>query len=304
MSGPQKTRRTLRPASSTVIAPDDRRFRRAQAKPVARRRRERLRKVLSVLKTVCLLGTIGGGGYLGTQFVLESSAFRVSRIAVDGHSRLSAGEVSTILDELRGQPILTVDLEAWRERIEGASWVVAAELHRVLPNTIEVAIVERAPMAIGRFDGALYLIDRSGFVIDEFGPHYAEFDLPIVDGLVRAEPGDGADHDARASLAARLIGALASQPELFRRVSQVDVSDPRNAVVLLDGDDARLHLGDSAFAERLQSYLELAPALRERVPQMEYVDLRFDSRVFVRPAAGIRPRVSRPGSRAVATTFD
>ena len=34
----------------------------------------------------------------------------------------------------------------------------------------------------------LYLVDASGDVIDEFGPQYAEFDLPIVDGLVaRAE---------------------------------------------------------------------------------------------------------------------
>ena len=28
----------------------------------------------------------------------------------------------------------------------------------------------------------------------------------------------------------------------------------------------------------------LAPALRERVPAIDYVDLRFDERVYVRPA--------------------
>jgi cell division septal protein FtsQ len=69
-----------------------------------------------------------------------------------------------------------------------------------------------------------------------------------------------------------------------RRVSQIDVSDVRDAVVILDGETALLHLGDTQFAERLQSYLDLAPALHARVPNIDYVDLRFDERVYVRPA--------------------
>jgi cell division septal protein FtsQ len=68
------------------------------------------------------------------------------------------------------------------------------------------------------------------------------------------------------------------------RVSQIDVSDARNAVVLLDGDPTSVRLGDEHFVERLESYVELAPALRERVPEIEYVDMRFGDRVYVRPA--------------------
>jgi hypothetical protein len=65
----------------------------------------------------------------------------------------------------------------------------------------------------------------------------------------------------------------------------VDVADARDAVVMLDRDPARLHLGDQDFVARLESYLELSPALHSRVPQIDYVDLRFDRRVFVRPSA-------------------
>jgi len=67
-------------------------------------------------------------------------------------------------------------------------------------------------------------------------------------------------------------------------VSQIDVSDPHDAVVLLAGDTARLHVGDDRFVDRLQSYVELAPTLRQRVPEIDYVDLRFGERVYVRPA--------------------
>ena len=144
---------------------------------------------------------------------------------------------------------------------------------------------ERAPIGLCRLSDHLYLVDATGTVIDEFGPQYADLDLPIIDGLSPAAGGAGPAIDpGRAELAAAVVHALASHRALARRVSQIDVRDANDAVVILDGDTALLHLGDSHFAERLQSYLELAPALHERVPDIDYVDLRFDERVYVRPA--------------------
>jgi cell division septal protein FtsQ len=57
-----------------------------------------------------------------------------------------------------------------------------------------------------------------------------------------------------------------------------------DAVVMLQDDSALLHLGEDKFLERLQSYVDLAPALREQVREIDYVDLRFGDRVYVRPA--------------------
>ena len=58
-----------------------------------------------------------------------------------------------------------------------------------------------------------------------------------------------------------MIDDLASDAELARRLSQIDVSDSHDAVVLLDDDPALLHLGDEQFVERLHSYLDIAAAL-------------------------------------------
>ncbi len=61
--------------------------------------------------------------------------------------------------------------------------------------------------------------------------------------------------------------------------------DSHDAVVMLQDDAALLHLGEEKFLERLQSYVDLAPALRDQVREIDYVDLRFGERVYVRPAA-------------------
>ncbi len=91
-------------------------------------------------------------------------------------------------------------------------------------------------------------------------------------------------------LTERFIDALASRPDLRRRVSQVDVSNARDVVVMLDSDPAGLHLGDARFVERLTTYLELSADAARAFRGLDYVDLRFDERVYVRPRGKRRLR--------------
>ena len=268
-----------------VSAPSDRRFRRAHVTPSRKPRLFHLswRKAGRVALVLAILGY---AGYAAIRRVLTADALTITRISVSGNSRLSKGEVVALLDGIRGANMLTVDLDDWRRTLLSSPWVADAAIRRVLPGTVAVAISERQPMGIGRINNELYLIDDRGGLIDQFGPNYAEFDLPIIDGLAAA-PRDSATlvDPARAALAARVLAALQARPDLARRVSQIDVSDDRDATLLLKGDTALVRVGTEQFVERLQSYLDLAPALRERIAAIDSVDLRFDQRVYVRPAA-------------------
>jgi cell division protein FtsQ len=224
-------------------------------------------------------------------------AFQVDRIVVRGNQRLSNGEVLALLQGLRGQSILTIDLEEWRQALLRSPWVADAVLRRTLPSTVDVTIEERAPLGIGRIDGVLYLVDDVGAIIDEYGPSYADLDLPIIDGL-SSDPDEDTTDVYRAMLARRLLEALRVR-RMAGQISQIDVSDARNAVVLLEGDPTLIRLGSERFVERLQSYFDLAPALRERVPAIDYVDLRFDERVYVRPSK--KRTTPRPRGAAAKT---
>jgi cell division protein FtsQ len=274
-----------------VAAPADKRFRRARVTP-ARKARFFEFTWIKVARAAALLALVIYGVYRATSLVLTADALTITRINVSGNSRLSRGEVVSLLDGLRGTNMVTVDLESWRQKLLSSPWVADAAIRRVLPGTVAVAISERQPMGIGRVGDELYLIDDRGGVIDQFGPNYAEFDLPIIDGLAAAPRDNGPLIDApRAELAAHVLEALQGRPDLAKRVSEIDVTDVRDAVLLLKGDTALVRVGNEQFAERLQSYLDLAPTLRERVAAIDYVDLRFDERVYVRPqGSGPRPQ--------------
>jgi cell division protein FtsQ len=268
-----------------IAAPVDKRFRRARVSPSRRRPWRRSWPVMTSAAVACAAGLYAS--YRAADVARASEALTISRITVSGNTRLSRGEVLALLGGARGTNMLTVDLEAWRRELLDSPWVADAAIRRVLPGTLAVAISEREPMGIGRINGRLYLIDRDGTIIDEFGPNYAEYDLPIIDGLAAPPRRGGAlIDDARAALAGRLLADLQSRPAIARLVSQIDVTDERGASVILEGDTARVRIGDDRFVERLQSYLEIRQALRERIPDIDYVDLRFDERVYVRPQGG------------------
>ena len=265
-----------------VAAPADKRFRRARVTP-ARRSRFLQFTWIKAARAAVLLPIGLYGIYRVTALVLNAQALTITRISVSGNSRMSRGEVVALLDGLRGTNMVTADLESWRQKLLGSPWVAEAAIRRVLPGTVAVAISERQPMGIGRVGNDLYLIDDRGGIIDQFGPNYAEFDLPVIDGLAVPRDNGPRIDEARAALAARALGSLRTRPDLAKRVSEIDVSDVRNAVLILKGDTALVRVGNEQFAERLQSYLDLAPALRERINAIDYVDLRFDERVYVRP---------------------
>jgi cell division protein FtsQ len=267
-----------------VAAPADKRFRRAHVKP-SRRRRGWHAVAKPAIKVGLLALVLAYGVYRMSAVAAQAHVLQIDRISIRGNERLSNSEVMALLNGLRGESLVWTDLDAWRRRLLGSSWVRDASLRRSLPSTVEVVVAERQPIGVGRINGEMYLIDERGIVIDRYGPQHADLDLPIVDGLSIRSSDDGSMADqGRAELAARVIGSLKARPPLAKRLSQVDVRDVHNVAVLLNDDPAVIRLGDDRFLQRLEAYLDLAPTLHERVAEIDYVDLRFDDRVYVKPA--------------------
>jgi cell division protein FtsQ len=275
-------RRGLPLAAAGVAAPADRRFRRPDVRPG---RNRRLRQIVWRTSRPILVGLgVIAAAYWAVDAVLASWMFKVDQIAVTGTARLSTADVEGLVADVRGQNILRVDLDRTRQQLLASSWIASATLSRTLPSTLEIQVVERTPMVLARSGQQLHLVDDTGVIIDTFGARYRDLDLPIVDGLIRSPSKGVLAVDAeRAALAKRLMDALAQRPDLRQRVSQIDVSSAHDAIVLLDRDPTLLHLGDRLFVERIRAYLDLVPTLRERLGEIDYVDLRFEERLYVRP---------------------
>lgn len=258
----------------------DRRFRRARGRGEQTSRQVWSARVWRASKIGVLTSAVVWAAIFGYTAVTASAWFSVQDIRVRGNDRLSTGEVSMLLDGLRGSNVVLAALDPWRDRLLGSPWVKDAALRRVLPDVVDVTILERDAVAIVRAGRSLFLMDADGVTIDEYGPRYASLDLPIVEGLRIDVEAPAADAPRTLALAALddLGGA-----GLLWRVSQLDVSRTRDVVVTMTDDPTLLHLGDVKFAERLQSYIDMSRRLQAMTSELEYVDLRFEDRVYLRP---------------------
>ena len=273
-----KPRRGLPPAAAGIPVPSDKRFRRSEVRPKTRRnwRRTLIRAGWMSGAVVVVLGF----AFWIVGLVINAPILRVKYVDPSGNRRLTNAAVEEILSGIKQEPLLRVDLEKYREQLAASPWVASAELWRVLPSTVRIRIVERKPLALARSAGQLYLVDGEGMVIDHMGPNYSDLDLPIVDGLGNSLSIGSRVETARVSLVERLVHDLSPRPDLLDRLSQVDVSSPRNAIVTLRDEPAALYLGDEQFLNRLERWLQTASSIRAQFTIEDHVDLRYDNLMF------------------------
>jgi cell division protein FtsQ len=263
-------------------------------RPVRRVRRGASRLVLA-LQLAGAAAVALAGLWAGYARVMASGHLRVAQVQVRGGQFLSEGEVRELLGPAVGENILRLDIEALKGRLRASPWVAEATVTRALPDTLEVEIRERVPLALAELE-RLYLMDGEGVLIDIYGPRTAGFDLPIVRGLA------GFEAEARRDRAQRAGALLADLGDLASEVSEVSVTDSGDLRVVLKGPGEVLLLGPPPCRSRLLTFLGLRRDLAERAPGAEYFDLRFRDRIYAKqkppptpPAAvGAPPGPTRP----------
>ena len=99
--------------------------------------------------------------------LLTSPILSVRKVTVEGVVYADPEKVGAVVASLKGDPILTADLQGATESLEAISWVEKARVSMHLPSRVHIEIVERRPIAFYRaVDGFNRVIDLDGRVLD------------------------------------------------------------------------------------------------------------------------------------------
>lgn len=203
--------------------------------------------------------------------------FRIEEVTVSGRGRTALDDVAAALGAPHGAPILAVDLERVKDRLESIPSVKMAAVERHLPGALHLALVERTPVAIWQNNGAHVLVDHDGHQIP--GTVAGFEDLPLV-------VGDGAG--ARAD---ELLTMLAAEPSLAARVkAAVRVGNRRWNVILDDavhGVEVRLPEDQAEAAWHRLAQLEREKGVTNR--QVAMIDLRTPDRLVLKTERAASP---------------
>lgn len=197
--------------------------------------------------------------------------FTLERVDVQGAPDMAMADILRAAALTKGAPILDLNLEALRKRVEAAGWTEDVKVVRLLPDTLIIAVVPRPPAAVWQHQGVSRVIDHEGRPIGGADP--ARFpDLPLV-------VGDGAAEQAGA-----ILSQLHKRSRLAGRIDAlIRVDGRRWDLRLKDGALIQLPaLGVDAALDRLD---ELDQKQRLLSLGFERVDLRDPEAIAVRPRA-------------------
>jgi cell division protein FtsQ len=258
------------------VAPEETPFLRPKTRTRVRRaRRGWVGRTLLVAQLAGATAIVVAGAWAAYAKVMGSERLRVAHVEVRGDRFLSEGEVRELLGPAVGENILGLDIDALKAHLRASPWVADATVRRTLPDTLEVEVRERVPLALAEMD-RLYLMDAEGTLIDIYGPRTAGFDLPIVRGLA------GVAGDVRRDRAERAGALLADLADLAAEVSEVQVEETGDLRVVLRGPGEVLRMGQPPYHSAFATFLALRRELAARCPRAEYFDLRFRDRIYAK----------------------
>jgi len=188
---------------------------------------------------------------------------------VQGATPQAAADILKAAALSKDQPILHLDLDALRGRVERVGWVKSAKVIRLLPDTIVIAVTQRQTLAVWQHAGRTLVIDSDGRAIPEADP--GQFtDLPLV-------VGEGADQAAPA-----VLKLLAPRSRLMEKLDAVvRVDDRRWDLRTKDGGLIQLPAdGEAAALDQLDKLDQ-----QSRILDLGFarIDLRDPDLVAVRP---------------------
>ncbi len=271
----------------------------ADPAPVRARRRRRLqRRAVYAGAAMGAIASLAAGSWYATRtgmfatilapiearIVAESAAVHltVQSVEVVGRQRADRDAILQALRVRRGTPILSVDLDAAKTRLEALPWVRSAAVERLLPEGILVRLVEHRPLAIWQHQHRFDVIDQAGAII----PHARVEDFPNLPQLVGKDAPDAASD---------LISMLASEPDLARHVTAATRMGGRRWNLELDnGIEVALPEDEAEAAWHRLAALDRTDRLLER--DITRIDMRLADRLVLRlPAATAKSLIKKPG---------
>ena len=99
--------------------------------------------------------------------MLTTTQCRVEQIAVRRHSASSAEAVTRVtqLSQVIGHNIFLLNTERVAQELATIPSVLTVQVVPRLPNTVEIDIVERVPIATWRTPAGAFLVDEQGFAL-------------------------------------------------------------------------------------------------------------------------------------------
>jgi cell division protein FtsQ len=205
--------------------------------------------------------------------ILTAAGFGIDEVAVSGHRYTADSDIFDALDLPNVATMAALQTAQVQARLRRLPWIATANLTRVYPGRIDVAVTERTPFAAWTKGSSIILVDATG---RELSP-VRETDWSALPRIA----GEGAPEQA-----ASLFQMLAHFPEIANRIEHaVRITQRRWQLHLTNG--VRIELPPEGEATTVASLLANRTSARYLDQSNTIIDLRSPTRIAARPAVAV-----------------
>jgi cell division protein FtsQ len=235
-----------------------------------------VRKIRNAVLVLLAATTITGAVYLLNMSF--RSAFVVRTIVFSGNTRLSDDELRALSGLRRGENLLTLSARSVAGKMTESRWIKSVSIRKELPDRIVLKIDEARPFALLDMKGRLFLVDAEGTMLEEMKESAVPF-LPVISGNPFSEK-EAFFEAIRLAKAIKDTGIMATKDHV-----EIIAQKPEELAANLDGILVKIGAGD--YTEKLERLLQVESEIRKRHIPVDYIDLRFATRVVVKPVTEV-----------------
>ncbi len=205
-------------------------------------------------------------------FAISWEKLDIKNVYISCENQSTKNDVQDMIEDYPFGNILLFDNKNLLEKIEAFPRVKNVIIRKIFPLSLNISIDERKPFAVLRKE-FLSVIDTEGVIIRRLESH----DIPLP--LLFDENNFKDYYREKIDLARECLEKMT--PEERQNIEILDLSENLNVKIKTRDSITWLVLGNNRFGENFRRFLAEKTYL-ERLGDLEYVDLRFQDRFFIK----------------------
>ena len=218
-----------------------------------RKRNRLIKRIKKVVKLVILLGIIIGV----IVFATCSPIFNITNIEVLNNNRVSSETIISLSGINTNENIFRFIATKAINNIKQNAYIENVKIRRVLPNKVEIEVMEREPIFSIPVLGEFAYMSTQGYIL-EIAQN--ELSLPIIYGLKTTEEditaGNRITEEDLVSLETilRIMSAM-NDSGLSQKVTSIDISNEKDYSIYMQEERKTVHLGDGSNLSNKMLYI-------------------------------------------------
>lgn len=207
--------------------------------------KKKRKRIVKIIKWLTLIGII----IAGIVYAMLSPIFNIKNIAVSGNAKVSSETIISLSGLSIDQNIFNFRTNNIKDNIQQNAYIDSVELHRNLPDEVQIIVKERVATFMLTLGNAYVYINNQGYILEITS---IKGDFPLIVGYQTPEEqiqeGNRLDTDDLEKLndVLKIMEAASSVGgNITNLVTQIDISDKANYILNLEKEKKKVYLGDT-----------------------------------------------------------